>query len=151
MYCTNAVKSTLYFATCYTLYSTILCRQILARILAIQPYAVVMQYSLSNLPSLFSDICIYAHLFFSSYVSCIHNRTFLLRTTTLLVILYAHTMHIFIDKCLEEQEILTYIIILYVEHQSSHHIVDLFNRQLMQYKIGLYLSTRNFSIVILGG
>ena len=114
MYCTNAVKSTLYFATCYTLYSTILCRQILARILAIQPYAVVMQYSLSNLPSLFSDICMYAHLFFSSYVSCIHNRTFLLRTTTLLVISYAHTMHIFIDKCLEEQEILTYIIILYV-------------------------------------
>ena len=114
MYCTNAVKSTLYFATCYTLYSTILCRQILARILAIQPYAVVMQYSLSNLPSLFSDICIYAHLFFSSYVSCIHNRTFLLRTTTLLVILYAHTMHIFLDKRLEEQEIRTYIIILYV-------------------------------------
>ena len=149
MYCTNAVKSTLYFATCYTLYSTILCRQILARILAIQPYAVVMQYSLSNLPSLFSDICMYAHLFFSSYVSCIHNRTFLLRTTTLLVILYAHTMHIFIDKCLEEQEILTYIIILYVE--SSHHIVDLFNSQFMQYKIGLYLSTRNFSIVILEG
>ena len=114
MYCTNAVKSTLYFATCYTLYSTILCRQILARILAIQPYAVVMQYSLSNLPSLFSDICIYAHLFFSSYVSCIHKRTFLLRTTTLLVNLYAHTMHIFLDKRLEEQEILNYMMILYV-------------------------------------
>ena len=133
MYCTNAVKSTLYFATCYTLYSTILCRQILARILAIQPYAVVMQYSLSNLPSLFSDICIYAHLFFSSYVSCIHNRTFLLRTTTLLVILYAHTMHIFFDKRLEEQEILTYIIISYVP--INRHIT------LQTYLIGNSCST----------
>ena len=136
MYCTNAVKSTLYFATCYTLYSTILCRQILARILAIQPYAVVMQYSLSNLPSLFSDICIYAHLFFSSYVSCIHNRTFLLRTTTLLVILYAHTMHIFLDKRLAEQEILTYIIILYVP--------------ILMFCKAMYLSSRNYNIVILG-
>ena len=134
MYCTNAVKSTLYFATCYTLYSTILCRQILARILAIQPYAVVMQYSLSNLPSLFSDICIYAHLFFSSYVSCIHSRTFLLRTTTLLVILYAHTMHIFFDKRLEEQEILTYIIILYVS--INRHIT------LQTYLIGNSCSTK---------
>ena len=145
MYCTNAVKSTLYFATCYTLYSTILCRQILARILAIQPYAVVMQYSLSNLPSLFSDICIYAHLFFSSYVSCIHNRTFLLRTTTLLVILYAHTMHIFLDKRLEEQEILNYIMILYVPILMFCEAIDFdINRHitLQTYLIGNSCSTK---------
>ena len=76
MYCTNAVKSSRHFATCYTLYSTILCRQILARILAIQHFYTMVYQSYLLLSVTFVCTYIlsyvsYAYLNFLLYDSCL--------------------------------------------------------------------------------